>query len=382
MAERKAWVFLHRWIGLNLGIWFALVGLTGSVLVYEDEVDAFLNPRLLVEPSAAPHLLAHRILDRAEDEFPLGRVERIRLPRAQHDVYRLLVRVAPHLRGEAERVEAMFSPASGELLGTREAEVIGLTRPYLVKTVYEFHRNVLLGGFGSNIVGIAGFLLLTSALTGLLIVWPRQRSGWRRIVWVKVRAGATRVLYDVHRSWGAVLCALLILATVTGSTLVYLNYAREIVGLFSEVAPFPTIPWRQSAADDWPAFAEVAARVGAAYPDRSVAEIHLPSKPTAGYLFYLRKPGDVHRLGDTIVWVHPGSGEILFERSSRNRTAGETVMHWLFPLHSGTAFGAAGQVAMCLTGLAPLVLALTGLWVWTRKRRGERLEQRRRDALA
>src|SRR5262245_60516154 len=169
MAGRRSWVFLHRWIGLNLGVWFALVGLTGSVLVYEDEVDAFLNPALLVERSDAPHLLPHRILDRAQDEFPLGRVERIRLPRGQHDVYRLLVRVAPHLRGESERVEAMFSPASGELLGTREAEVVGMTRPYLMKTLYEFHRNVLLGGFGSNIVGIAGFLLLTSALTGLVI---------------------------------------------------------------------------------------------------------------------------------------------------------------------------------------------------------------------
>jgi len=114
---------------------------------------------------------------------------------------------------------------------------------------------------------------------------------------------------------------------------------------------------------------------------RAVAEIHLPSKPSAGYLFYLRKPGDVHRLGDTIVWVHPGTAEILFDRSSRSRTAGETVMHWLFPLHSGTAFGQVGKIAMCLTGLAPLLLVLTGLWVWARKRRAERIELARRQEL-
>lgn len=380
MAERRTWVWLHRWIGLNLGIWFALVGLSGSVLVFEDEVDAFLNPALLVEPSNAPHLLPHRILDRAEGEFPLGHVERIRVPKGQHDVYRLLVRVAPHMRVESDRVEAMFSPASGELLGTREAEVMGLSRPYLLKTLYEFHRNVLLGNFGSNIVGLAGFLLMSSAFTGLIIAWPRRRSGWKRVVWVKTRAGATRILYDIHRSWGAVLCVLLLLATITGSTLVYLNYAREIVSLFSEVAPFPVVPWRRSPSQDWPSFESVAAKLAAAYPDRTVAEIHLPSKPTAGFLFYLRKPGDVHRLGDTIVWVHPGTAEILFERSSRSRTAGETLMHWLFPLHSGTAFGQAGKVALCLTGIAPLLLVLTGLWVWLRKRRAERIELARRHA--
>jgi len=54
-------------------------------------------------------------------------------------------------------------------------------------------------------------------------------------------------------------------------------------------------------------------------------------------------------------------------------------MHWLFPLHSGTAFGQAGKVAMCLTGLAPLLLVLTGLWVWARKRRAEAVELARRQ---
>src|SRR5262245_8221533 len=378
MAARRAWVSLHRWLGLNLGIWFALVGLTGSVLVFEDEVDALLNPTLLVETKGGAHLLPHRILDRVDDDFPLAHVERLRVPRAQDEVYRLLIRVAPHMRAESDRVEAMYSAVSGELLGTRQAETLGLGRPYLVKTIYEFHRNVLLGGFGSNIVGIAGFLLMTSALTGMVMAWPRSRSGWKRVVWVKARAGATRVLFDIHRSWGAVLCVLLLLATATGSTLVYLNYAREIVSVFSEVAPFPVVPWRQVPKDGWRSFEEIAAKVASAYPDRQLAEVHLPSRPTVGFLFYLRKPGDVHRLGDTIVWAHPATGEILFERSSRSRTAGETFMHWLYPLHSGTAFGFAGKVAMCLTGIAPLLLVLTGLWVWSRKRRAERFEVERK----
>ncbi|MFN9106107.1 MAG: PepSY domain-containing protein [Betaproteobacteria bacterium] len=81
--------------------------------------------------------------------------------------------------------------------------------------------------------------------------------------------------------------------------------------------------------------------------------------------------------------MHPVSAEILVERSDRTRNAGETFMHWLFPLHSGTAFGTAGMVAMSLAGIAPLLLVLTGLWVWLRKRPGERLaaeHQRARSA--
>jgi uncharacterized iron-regulated membrane protein len=195
---------------------------------------------------------------------------------------------------------------------------------------------------------------------------------------VKLRSGMTRKLFDVHRSFGSILCVLLFLATVTGITLVYLNYVRDVVSVFSPVAPFPTVPWRQMPAGDWPTFESINEGVVKAYAGRSIVEVHIPSKPTAGYLFYLRADDDVHRLGDTIVWVHPGSGEILFERSGRSRSAGESVMHWLFPLHSGTAFGDPGRIAMCLTGVAPLLLVLTGLWIWSRKRRSELIEARRR----
>lgn len=377
-TRRGLWRNLHRWLGLFIGAWFALVGLSGSILVFEDEVDAFLNPQLLSDARRGPHLPPHVIVERMADTYPLSRVERIRPPQAAGEVYRLTLRVAPHLRSGAPRAEVMVSAVSGDVLGTREADVAGITRPYWMRTLYEFHRNVLLGNFGSNIVGIAGLLLMSAALSGFITAWPRNRSGWPRLIGVKLRAGLTRILFDVHRSSGVVLFVLLMLATITGSTLVYVNYARDIVSVFSPVAPFPVIPWRDTPPDDWPSFERVYAQVQRAYPQHRFSEIHLPSKPTAGYLFYLKHAGDVHRLGDTIVWVHPGSGDILFERSARNRTAGEAVMHWLFPLHSGTAFGSAGKIAMCVTGLAMLLMFPTGLWVWLRKRRAEQFEAARR----
>ncbi len=380
-STRGLWRNLHRWLGLFIGAWFALVGLSGSILVFEDEIDAFLNPHLLTDARRGPHLPPHEMPERVAEAFPLARTERIRQPRAPGGVYRITIRVAPHLRTGSPRAEAMFSAVSGELLGVRDADTIGITRPYWMRTLYEFHRNVLLGNFGSNIVGLAGFLLMSSALSGLIVAWPRKRSGWRRLIGVKLRAGLTRILFDVHRSSGVILFALLMLATVTGSTLVYVNVARDIVSVFSEVAPFPVIPWRETPMEKWPSFEQVVTLIRDDYPKHNMVEIHIPSKPTAGYLFYLKREGDIHRLGDTIVWVHPGSGEILFERSARNRTSGESVMHWLFPLHSGTALGTAGKIAMCVTGLAMLLMFPTGLWVWLRKRQAEQFERARRTRL-
>lgn len=365
-------------------MWFALVGITGSLLVYETSIDALLNPELLLQDTQlGPWLPAPAIYARVGKEFGWMRIERLTLPAARGDVYRAIVQVGPRMRIAPRRVEATFSPVSGDLLGTRDIAQRGLAPRYLMRTIYDFHRNVLLGEAGSNLVGIAGFLLMASGVTGLYAVWPRQRSGWRRVVMVKLRAGATRIVFDIHRSIGFLPCALLLLATATGSTLVYLNYTRDLVGLFSKVAPFPVVPWRDVATERWPSFEELVASVQAAYPKQTISEIHMPTRLPGGYLFYLRAPGDVHRLGDTIVWVDPATGDFLLERGHRTRTAGENFMHWLFPLHSGTAFGRSGMIAMCATGFAPLILVATGLWVWLRKRRAAEIEQqRRRDAKA
>jgi uncharacterized iron-regulated membrane protein len=380
MREHTLWFSVHKWLGIALGLWFALVGLTGAVLVFEDPVDAWLNPELLTTASRGERLPPERIVEIARGSPGLAGVERVRLPVAEGEVYRLQMRTAPSRGGRQERVEATFDPASGALLGTRGTDSFALDRPHLLRTVYEFHRNVLLGTTGSNIVGIAGFLLLASVVTGLVLAIPKKRAGWARVVWINLRASVTRIVFDLHRSVGAVFLVLLLLTTITGATLVYLNYVRDLVNVFSKVATFPVVPWVAGSRDDVAPLSQVIDTVRRGYPDRTITEIHLPLKATAGYLFYLHRPGDEYRLGDTIAWVHPVTAELLVERSDRTRSAGETLMHWLFPLHSGTAFGMPGMVAMSLTGLTPLLLVGTGLWVWLRKRRGEKIGERRREA--
>ncbi|MBI5716426.1 MAG: PepSY domain-containing protein [Burkholderiales bacterium] len=374
---------LHRWLGVGLGLWFALVGLTGALLVWRDDIDAWLNPGLFDAREAGPPLDAERIAELARTQHALGRIERIRLPQAAGGagaVYRLQLRTAAS-RVESGRIEAFIAPASGALLGVRSLEALSLAPPHAMRTLYEFHRNILLGEPGSNFVGIAGFLLMSSAISGALLAWPRQwrrLARWQALLAVSWRANVTRVLFDLHRATGALIALVLLLTTATGATLVYLNVVRDLVGRLSRVQPIPVLPFRAGSEDEETlTLAELSARAQAAFPRHRIVEIRLSERGLTGVLFQLRGPGDVHALGDTIAWLHPVSGELLAERSGRTRSAGESFMHWLLPLHVGSAFGTAGLVLMCAAGIAPLLLVGTGLWVWWRKRPGERLAQER-----
>ncbi len=140
------------------------------------------------------------------------------------------------------------------------------------------------------------------------------------------------------------------------------------------------MPWQQQSGHEPLQLDRVIADVRQRFPEHSLLEVHGSPRQIAGHLYYLKKPGDVHRLGDTIAWINPLSGEMMVERSPRTRTAGEGFMHWLFPLHSGTAFGMPGMIAMSATGAAPVLMVVTGLWVWLRKRRGEKISRERQIA--
>jgi uncharacterized iron-regulated membrane protein len=374
---------VHRWLGVALGLWFALVGLTGALLVWRDDLDAALNPGLftalpaLAAPGTNTTLDLDRVAELARTTHQLGRIERIRPPAQPGDVFRLQVR-AGGMRVESGRLEAFIDPTSGALLGTRSLEPVSLAPPHALRTLYDFHRNILLGEPGSNFVGIAGFLLMTSAITGGVIAWPRTRERWRKLLAVNWRANATRLFFDLHRSTGAVIALVLLLTTFTGATLVYLNYVRDMVGWVSRVQPIPILPFRASPAGEEPlSLAELSVRVQNAFPQQRLTEVRFSERGLTGVLFQLRAAGDVHRMGDTIAWLHPVSGELLAERSGRTRSAGESFMHWLLPLHVGSAFGMPGLIAMCLAGIAPLLLVSTGLWVWWRKRPGERIARER-----
>ena len=43
---RQYWLSLHKWVALTIGVWIVLNGLSGSVLVFQRELEAALNPDL------------------------------------------------------------------------------------------------------------------------------------------------------------------------------------------------------------------------------------------------------------------------------------------------------------------------------------------------
>jgi uncharacterized iron-regulated membrane protein len=114
--------------------------------------------------------------------------------------------------------------------------------------------------------------------------------------------------------------------------------------------------------------------VAGKYPNAKLVSVQLPGNAMSPYQARLLLPGDSKiRYGGgakLAVWIDPGSGEILMEHDARRMPASSRLMfEWIFPTHTGDIAGEAGRLLMFVSGLAPSVLFVTGLYVWFCKRR-------------
>lgn len=52
-TARRLWLAVHLYLGLSLGLVIAVVGLTGSLLVFYLDLDEWLNPQLVIAQPGA-----------------------------------------------------------------------------------------------------------------------------------------------------------------------------------------------------------------------------------------------------------------------------------------------------------------------------------------
>lgn len=404
---RKGLSWAHRWVSLMAGLALVTLGLSGSLLVWQADLDAALNPSWFRPlPSCSPHT-------GASPEAP-GRVAQVLavLERAAPDRQAGIV-VAPHDAGAAYQVwerrdkqgirrEHFIDPACARYLGFRDRGVVRWDAAHLVPTVYELHRYLWAGEGGATVTGTVGLVLSGLGLTGLVLAWPRQAlkwASWRRVLTVRWDSAPARRWYDVHRTVGLWLLPLLLLISLTGAALVFGNTARAWVA-----AVLPTqadarmvraktgadpamgvVPGPESSAasqsmhppeatqraltpDEWVALAQQQ------FPAARWSRVTMPvgSGPVE---IRLLQPGEPRAdTGNTRVRMSP-QGALLSRYDPLNAPAGNVLLNWLFPLHSAEAFGWALRVLWSVFGLVPLLLLGTGLWLWWRRRRQWRRAQ-------
>ncbi|HEX7054368.1 MAG TPA: TonB family protein [Burkholderiales bacterium] len=316
MMSRRLLFQLHWLLGITAGLVLALVGATGAMLSFEDELLRALNPGVMVVPERSGE----------RRPAPLELLARLRAAHPERELRSLAV-----YEDARHAARVVLAPREVRYVDPYSAELLGAPRgSAFFRAVREVHRRLAAGELGKQVVGACTVALLLLCLSGLYLRWQARPRDWRAwLLFSRARGGRT-FLSQLHAVFGTwVLLAYLVM----GLTGLYWSYDGYRAALF--------------------------AMTGAARAERAA--------PGETMVSYLRADAAHERAYDRMV-VDARGETVRLERYA-DKDAGGKLMASIFALHSGAFFGLPGTVAFMLASLLMPVFAVTGWMMYLRRRR-------------
>ena len=204
---RNAIFQLHLWSGIGIGLYVLLASVTGSVLVFSNELyrAATSDPITVTEQGA--RLNDEQLRGAATRAYPGYTVLTTNQGRKPNQAVHISLRRGSDLK------HRLFDPYSGADLG--DAVPLGI---WLVSKLVDLHDNLLAGRTGRTVNGAGALLLVVLALTGMVVWWPGVKA-WRRSLTVRRHAGWQRFTWDLHSAMGFWSVGFILLFGVSGAYL-------------------------------------------------------------------------------------------------------------------------------------------------------------------
>ena len=340
---------LHRWTGGIAGLLLAVIGLSGTVLVWEESWIGLpgADDPLVTDPAAIGDAVAAALaVDPALSRITFANEE-----------------TGLHQAIYADGGGAYLSQA-GEVV-ERWDSMWG--RPEL--WLFDLHHYLFMGEFGKNLTGVLGLLLIAFVVTGL-ILWWRTRKTFKFRLW-PARMSRPAIVRQ-HRDLGAVASPLLLLAAFTGSMMIFPAVSTMLTGPWAGPAkaapPLPADLAAHGAQTDWPA---VMANAQSAFPDALPRRLMLPAEPGAPLALRMKQPFEWTPNGRTYVWLDPASEEVVATDDPASADTASAIAEKYYPVHSGKVGGWLWQLALTFGGLALTLLGTLATWsFWFRRKSG------------
>ena len=220
---RRALFQIHLWTGLGFGLYLVMICLTGSVLVYRNELYRAFSPEPVIVVGSGESLTPDALTDAARRVYPEHDVTNVRMGETPNHAIEI------SLSEDGETIRRLFHPFTGEDLGDP------LPVGYRASAwMLDLHDNLLGGTTGRRINGIGAFSFIVLAVTGTVIWWPGIRS-WRRSLVFDLRANWRRLNWSLHSAFGFWFVPFVLIWGVSG---VYLSFPAVFQGIVDYLDPF------------------------------------------------------------------------------------------------------------------------------------------------
>lgn len=372
---RRAMFQVHLWLGIVLAAYSVVIGVSGAVLVFHEEIEHALYERAW-HIAPGPHTVTLTDAVKAIEQDRAGwRVVGLRDFYAEDKPVLALMRPTADPANTNLRY-VYFDARDGHVLQDR----MRYSGP--LGFLYHLHLYLLMGRLGLTISGWMAVGLLLLCISGIVVWWPGV-TRWARSLTLRRNVGWKRLNWDLHSVVGFWCCAALTGVAFTG---VYFAFPLPVAGAVVKLTggqiqtalKFAVLPKATPAAAGTPIITidralsiAIANRGDAPLPEY----LQIPQKKDDVYGGLSYYPSPVKYLDARRIGIDPHTGAILRVVDTRTAPTGVRVVQYFHSIHFGT-FAGNGVLDLVvrsvwvLVGLSPALLAVTGLVMyWNRKLR-------------
>jgi uncharacterized iron-regulated membrane protein len=219
---RRALFQIHLWSGIVFGLYILMISVTGSVLVYSNELFRAATPEPIISNGSGPRLTDDQLAEAARNLYPGYWVTKIMRARNLDQT----VDVSLSRGGEIKR--RLFDPRSGRDLGNSVSTGI-----WFISRLLDLHDNLFAGPIGRKVNGAGALAMLAVAVTGLAIWWPGVKT-WRRSLTLSRGVGWKRFIWHLHSTIGFWTLGFMLVFGLSG---VYLGIPQPFQDLADRLEP-------------------------------------------------------------------------------------------------------------------------------------------------
>jgi uncharacterized iron-regulated membrane protein len=342
-------------MGLIAGIGLLLIGLTGSLLVFHNELDDVAAPEVfLAQPNSSVRLPLDILLAGVEKALPDYELSSWLFDPDPSAVDRVFV--VKH--GHHERLLVTVNPHTGAILGGPLD-----ARRTLTGRVMELHYTFFAGRIGILVAGLFAALLCLLGLSGFWI----YQDFWSNFIRLRWRASRQIFLADLHKTVGISTVVFQLILGFTGAYWNIPSAIRQFRFGSGQPAEITERHWARSISMD---------------ALLNLCQLELPGFQPTFIGFPAVAGADLQILGHTGGSFHSDyNNTVTFDSQSGARKAvreigkarlWDQITDAFRPLHYGTFGGFFVKIVWCVGGLTPGLLAITGFLMWRQGRFGRK----------
>lgn len=213
-------LWVHRWVSLVVALPFAILCVSGVILIFHEEVDALLGQGPVAAGGGQGGASLQESIEVAQRSYPGERVHSATLD-DEHFPGLLLMGMVRE-GGSLEQARWVYADiARGQLVD----------QPALEETftgfLLELHAQWFLGPLGELVGALIALLVLLSLVSGMVVYGPYLRKFLFGII--RRGRGARLLQLDLHNLFGSVLFGWAFIVTLTG---VLLGFGTVAIGLW------------------------------------------------------------------------------------------------------------------------------------------------------